>query len=127
MAVYVDDSATAVGINTNKPSAATSLTVAGAISASGDMSASGFHLPDNGKITIQARKIHTELSSGKIGADTKKFWSMVQETDTNIEEKDFYDYPKTRKAADVHSKLAATYVCHAIMKANIKNRNQFAK
>ena len=84
------------------------------------------NLPDNQKIVIQSRKIHTELSTGKIGADTEKFWSMVQETDTNITEKDFYDYPKTRKAADVHSKLAATYVCHAIMKANPKNKNQFA-
>mgnify|MGYP001163539607 FL=1 len=84
------------------------------------------NLPDNGKIVIQARKIHTELSSGKIGADTKKFWSMVQETDTNIKEEDFYAYPKARKAADVHSKLAATYVCHAMMKANNKQRDQFA-
>ena len=84
------------------------------------------NLPDNQKIVIQARKIHTELSSGKIGADTKKFWSMVQETDTNIKEEDFYDYPKARKAADVHSKLAATYVCHAMMKANNKQRDQFA-
>ena len=84
------------------------------------------NLPDNQKIVIQSRKIHTELSTGKIGADTEKFWSMVQETDTNITEKDFYDYPKTRKAADVHSKLAATYICHAIMKANGRNRNQFA-
>ena len=84
------------------------------------------NLPENQKIVIQSRKIHTELSTGKIGADTEKFWSMVQETDTNITEKDFYDYPRTRKAADVHSKLAATYVCHAIMKANMKNKNQFA-
>ena len=84
------------------------------------------NLPENQKIVIQSRKIHTELSTGKIGADTKKFWSMVQETDTNIKEEDFYDYPKTRKAADVHSKLAATYMCHAIIKANTKNRNQFA-
>ena len=84
------------------------------------------NLPDNQKIVIQSRKIHTELSTGRIGADTEKFWSMVQETDTNIKENDFYDYPKTRKAADVHSKLAATYVCHAIMKANMKNKNQFA-
>ena len=84
------------------------------------------NLPDNQKIVIQARKIHTELSTGRIGADTKKFWAMVQETDTNIKEEDFYDYPKTRKAADVHSKLAVTYICHAIMKANIRNRNQFA-
>ena len=36
------------------------------------------------------------------------------------------DYPKTRKAADVHSKLAATYVWHAMMKANNKQRDQFA-
>ena len=84
------------------------------------------NLPDNQKIVIQSRKIHTELSTGRTGADTEKFWSMVQETDTNIKEEDFYDYPKTRKAADVHSKLAATYVCHAIMKANMKNKNEFA-
>ena len=83
-------------------------------------------LPENQKIVIQSRKIHTELSTGKIGADTKKFWSMVQETDTNIQEKDFYDYPRARKAADVHSKLASTYVCHAMMKANNKQRDQFA-
>ncbi len=84
------------------------------------------NLPDNQKIAMDARKIHTQLSTGKIGAETKNFWSAVQRADTNIKEVDFYNYPKTRKAADVHSKLATTYVCDAIMKANNSAKNSFA-
>ena len=84
------------------------------------------NLPDNQKLAIDARKIHTQLSTGKIGAETKNFWSAVQRTDKSIKEEDFYNYPKTRKAADVHSKLATTIVCDFIMKANNSARNNFA-
>ena len=42
------------------------------------------NLPDNQKLAIDARKIHTQLTTGKIGAETKNFWSAVQRTDKNI-------------------------------------------
>ena len=71
------------------------------------------NLPDNQKIVIQSRKIHTELSTGKIGADTEKFWSMVQETDTNITEKDFYQ--------DVHSTI------YSVAKQSILNQEKIDK